>query len=53
MSEEATRAGLAGRAVRLPDLTDYQEGSIVSRTLVKKKTGTVTLFAFDAGQALS
>ena len=38
---------------RLKDLVTYQEGSIVSRTLINKKTGTVTLFAFDAGQELS
>jgi quercetin dioxygenase-like cupin family protein len=35
------------------DLVNYQEGSVVSRTLIKKKTGTVTLFAFDQDQALS
>ena len=35
------------------DLLDYQEGSVVSRTLIDKKTGTVTLFAFDEGQGLS
>ena len=35
------------------DLVVYQSGSVVSRTLLKKSTGTVTLFAFDAGQALS
>jgi quercetin dioxygenase-like cupin family protein len=40
-------------AVALPDLVAYQEGSIVSRTLVKRNGGTLTLFAFDAGQALS
>jgi quercetin dioxygenase-like cupin family protein len=34
-------------------LVDYQEGSIVSRTLVDKKTGTVTVFAFDKDQKLS
>ncbi len=34
-------------------LVDYQAGSVVSRTLVKKPTGTVTLFAFDEGQELS
>jgi quercetin dioxygenase-like cupin family protein len=38
---------------RLVDLIDYQEGSVVSRTLVKKKMGTVTLFAFDKGEGLS
>jgi hypothetical protein len=36
--------------VRLIDLVNYQEGSVVSRTLVNRATGTVTLFAFDAGQ---
>jgi quercetin dioxygenase-like cupin family protein len=34
-------------------LIKYQTGSIVSRTLIKKPTGTVTLFAFDVGQELS
>ena len=38
---------------KLVDLADYQEGSIVSRTIVDKKTGTVTFFAFDKGQGLS
>lgn len=38
---------------RLAELVDYQPGAVVSRTLVKKTTGTVTLFAFDAGQGLS
>ena len=37
----------------LIDLVSYQDGSVVSRTLIKKKTGTVTLFAFDQGEALS
>jgi quercetin dioxygenase-like cupin family protein len=39
--------------VRLADLVNYQEGSVVSRTIVKRSTGTVTLFAFDDGQGLS
>lgn len=39
--------------VELPELIAYQDGSIVSRTLVKKNGGTLTLFAFDAGQELS
>ncbi|MCJ7539560.1 MAG: cupin domain-containing protein, partial [Desulfobacterales bacterium] len=34
-------------------LIDYQEGAVVSRTIIDKKTGTVTLFAFDENQALS
>lgn len=35
------------------ELVDYQPGAIVSREILKKKTGSVTLFAFDAGQGLS
>jgi quercetin dioxygenase-like cupin family protein len=44
---------LAGKVLQLIDLTAYQDGAVVSRTLVNQKTGTVTLFAFDAGQELS
>lgn len=39
--------------VRLIDLVNYQEGAVVSRTLVNRTTGTITLFAFDEGQGLS
>jgi quercetin dioxygenase-like cupin family protein len=39
--------------VRLIDLVNYQEGAVVSRTLVNRATGTITLFAFDEGQGLS
>ncbi|HYU47513.1 MAG TPA: cupin domain-containing protein [Terriglobales bacterium] len=35
------------------DLINYQDGSVVSREIVKKPTGTVTVFAFDEGQGLS
>jgi quercetin dioxygenase-like cupin family protein len=35
------------------DLVAYQEGAVVSRTLLKRPGGTMTLFAFDAGQTLS
>jgi len=41
------------KAVSLANLVDYQAGSVVSREVVKKPTGTVTVFAFDAGQGLS
>ena len=37
----------------LLDMVGYQEGAVVSRTLVDRKTGTVTLFAFAQGQGLS
>src|SRR6185437_4067831 len=39
--------------VLLTELVTYQEGSVVSRTIIKRATGTVTLFAFDEGQGLS
>jgi len=44
---------LAGKVVRLVDLLDYQEGAVVSRAIIDKPAGTVTLFAFDEGQGLS
>ena len=37
----------------LAEMVSYQEGTVVSKTIVKKETGTVTLFAFDKGQGLS
>jgi len=39
--------------IKLPDLVEYQEGSVVSKTMVKKEAGTLTIFAFDKGQGLS
>src|SRR3990172_9403020 len=41
------------KATRLADMIAYQEGSVVSRTIIDKEAGTVTLFAFDEGQGLS
>jgi quercetin dioxygenase-like cupin family protein len=44
---------LVAQASDLASLIDYQDGSVVSRTLIDKDSGTVTLFAFDEGQGLS
>ena len=52
-SEQAGAEILAGQMARAADLVDYQLGSVVSRTVIDKKTGTVTLFAFDEGEGLS
>jgi quercetin dioxygenase-like cupin family protein len=41
------------RPVKLVQLLDYVPGSVISRTLAKSPAGTLTLFAFDAGQGLS
>jgi quercetin dioxygenase-like cupin family protein len=38
---------------KFADLVDYQAGSIVSREIIQKPSGTATVFAFDAGQGLS
>ena len=53
MEEERGVENQVARVARLADLVEYQEGSVVSRTLIDKKAGTVTLFAFDEGQGLS
>lgn len=42
-----------GRPIDIEGYVSYAEGSIVSKTLSDKKTGTLTLFAFDEGQGLS
>ena len=42
-----------GEIVEAAGLVNYQDGSIVSREIVKKPTGNVTIFAFDEGQGLS
>ena len=46
--------GLPGAQVaKILELVSYQDGAVVSREIVKKPTGSVTLFAFDEGQGLS
>jgi quercetin dioxygenase-like cupin family protein len=44
---------LIGQALNLSTLLDYQTASVVSREILKKDTGSVTLFAFDKGEGLS
>ena len=50
---QAKRRGLGSEVAKVDDLVQYQIGSTVSREIVKKPTGTVTAFAFDAEQGLS
>jgi quercetin dioxygenase-like cupin family protein len=45
--------GLRGEITKVADLVNYQDGSIVSREIVKNPAGSVTVFAFDEGQGLS
>ncbi len=41
------------KALDLEHMLEYQDGSIVSRSLINKDEGTVTLFSFDQGEGLS
>lgn len=52
MTHDMSAAPLS-EVLDMAGLVDYQDGSVVSRTVIDKKTGTVTLFAFAAGQGLS
>jgi quercetin dioxygenase-like cupin family protein len=46
--------GLSGAEVaKTAELVNYQDGAVVSREILKKPTGNVTIFAFDEGQGLS
>jgi quercetin dioxygenase-like cupin family protein len=51
--DESDKEKLLGHVVELGSLAAYQEGSAVSREVINKKTGTVTVFAFDEGEGLS
>ena len=51
--EKTGRGMSAAEVVRGMDLVNYQEGSVVSREIIRRNTGNITLFAFDAGQGLS
>ena len=51
--EQSVGKNLLREVIKLADLADYQEGAIVSRTIINKKTGTVTFFAFDQGESRS
>ncbi|NOZ84943.1 MAG: cupin domain-containing protein [Deltaproteobacteria bacterium] len=52
--KEAEAEGMSqSKPIILGELVNYQSNSIVSRTLVNKNGGTLTLFAFDKGQSLS
>lgn len=44
---------LTSKIIITSDMVSYQEGSVVSREVISRKSGTVTIFAFDTGQGLS
>lgn len=53
MSQEPNNSSELNGVVNAADLVAFQTGSVISRTIVKKSAGTVTAFAFDAGEGLS
>jgi quercetin dioxygenase-like cupin family protein len=53
MKKTSEKEVAKGRVFELKNLIKYQRDSVVSKTLVEGKAGTLTLFAFDAGQGLS
>ena len=54
MKQDTSPKGLSGgQSGKIAELVSYQDGSIVSREIIKKSTGSVTIFAFDEGQGLS
>ena len=53
MRKQSNSNDLASTPLKTVEFVSYQDGSIVSREIVKKPTGTVTAFAFDQGQGLS
>lgn len=53
MEQDSNQTSVQPSTIKLLEFVGYQDGAVVSREVMKKKTGTVTLFAFDAGQGLS
>jgi quercetin dioxygenase-like cupin family protein len=51
--QDAKRAELLGKILNLKDLVQYQDGTIASRMIVNRKTGSITLFSFDKEEGLS
>lgn len=51
--KQTNSEGLVGEKVDLASLLNYQDAAVVSRTILDKPAGTVTLFAFDANEGLS
>ena len=53
MAEKLTQIGDFTGAFMLKDMAAYQEHSVVSREIIRKPSGTMTVFAFDQGEGLS
>ena len=51
--KQAEARDMRAQVLSLAGLVDYQKDAVVSRTIIDKKAGTVTLFSFDEAQGLS
>lgn len=53
MTESAVKSELLAKAIELAEMAAYQDSSVVSREIIRKQSGTVSVFAFDKGEGLS
>jgi quercetin dioxygenase-like cupin family protein len=53
MAESTVNPDILGRAIDLGGIAEYQAHSVVSREIIRKPSGTVSVFAFDEGEGLS
>ena len=53
MAENLTNIVDMTRVLKLKDIAAYQEHTVVSREIIRKPSGTMTVFAFDEGEGLS
>ncbi|MCK5357287.1 MAG: cupin domain-containing protein [Elusimicrobiales bacterium] len=53
MKAKEKEENIIGKVVKAKSLVAYGKGAVISRTIIKKKTGTVTIFSFDKGEGLS
>ncbi len=53
IKKEKSAENITAKILNMESMVDYQDGSVVSRTIITKESGTVTLFAFGEGQGLS
>lgn len=53
MAKTVKKEDLRGKALKAKGLVGYDKGAVVSRTIIQKPVGTVTIFSFDKGQGLS
>ena len=51
--KENSKPEILAKTMNMGEMLSYQQGAVVSRTLIKKDNGTVTVFAFDKGEGLS